>query len=300
MFKWISLTFCAAVASVILLSPTATPPSAQETPQYAGAEICFVCHISFARRWAEVRHSKTLLASDRPADQRGCEACHGPGAAHVAGDRKKIVAWSRLKVQQEWDICLQCHQPTVTADRWKATPHATLQIACTQCHEVHKPMAQEYLLKKPVKETCNECHDGMKAQIAAETHHPLPEGVLECGMCHNVHGTAHERSLLSPQDEMCAVCHGDEVPKPETHRRENWKLQHTEEAQQNREKCLTCHSQGSFCNRCHIVPVPHPEKFVTEHGPTAQAHLAACRNCHEEKFCLLCHTEVPPQAGSTP
>lgn len=298
MFKWISLVLGAALAGVLLVGPPL--PSAEEAPKYAGAEICFVCHISFARRWAEVSHSKTLLAKDRPADQRGCEACHGPGAAHTAGDRKKIVAWDRLKVQQEWSICLKCHQPTVTLERWQATPHAAGGIACIHCHEVHKPVAREYLLKKPAGETCQECHEGMKAQIAEGTHHPLPEGVLECGQCHNVHGTAHERSLLAPQDEICTVCHGDEVPQPETHQQENWKLGHTEEAKRNQEKCLTCHSQGGFCNRCHIVPLPHPEQFVTEHGPAAREHLAACRNCHGEKFCLLCHTEVPPQAEGTP
>jgi DmsE family decaheme c-type cytochrome len=295
MYKWISVALCAALAGVVLFGQTAPLPSAEETPKYAGAEVCFVCHIAFARRWGEVSHSKKLLDKALPADQRGCEACHGPGAAHVAGERKKIIAWDKLKAQQEWDICLKCHQKLLSAEHWKAGAHAALEVSCTQCHEVHKVVPQEHLLKQPVKETCDGCHEGMKAQIAEETHHPLPEGVLECGQCHNVHGTENPRALLGPQDEMCAMCHGDEVPKPDSHKNENWKKEHNEDAKQNQEKCLTCHSQEGFCNRCHIVPVPHPEEFVTQHGPTAKEHLQACRNCHEDDYCLVCHTEIPPK-----
>jgi len=108
-------------------------------------------------------------------------------------------------------------------------------------------------------------------------------------------GTENERALLDRRTNYVHL-HGDEVPKPETHQKENWKLQHKDEAKRNQEQCLTCHSQKGFCNRCHIVQVPHTEEFVTKHGPTAQEHLAACRNCHAEDFCQLCHTEMPAGA----
>jgi len=41
----------------------------------------------------------------------GCEACHGPGADHVAstGNRTKIVNPARLDFQEQVEVCAQCH-----------------------------------------------------------------------------------------------------------------------------------------------------------------------------------------------
>ncbi len=41
----------------------------------------------------------------------GCEACHGPGAAHVAstGDRRRIVNPADLPFQDQVEVCAQCH-----------------------------------------------------------------------------------------------------------------------------------------------------------------------------------------------
>jgi len=260
-------------------------------PQYAGAEVCFVCHIDFARKWGEVSHSKTLMDKERPADQRGCEACHGPGSVHVAGTRKQILGWKKLSPAAQNDLCLKCHQGKVEAGRWKPTVHAELEMVCVACHEVHKPVEQEHLLKQPALETCNACHGGMAEQVEAKTHHPIPEG-FECSTCHNFHGTENERLLVAPQQDLCALCH-DPVPKPEDHARAEWRLKHLPEAKEQQDQCLMCHSQTTFCHQCHVVKVPHPEGFVTDHGPTAKEHRPACLNCHAEEYCTLCHETVP-------
>ncbi len=41
----------------------------------------------------------------------GCEACHGPGADHVAatGDRLKIINPAELQFQDQVEVCAQCH-----------------------------------------------------------------------------------------------------------------------------------------------------------------------------------------------
>ncbi|HIE50473.1 MAG TPA: hypothetical protein EYP85_01830 [Armatimonadetes bacterium] len=276
--------------TVVVLRPLFSAPQPQHG--YAGTEVCFVCHIDFARRWGQVSHSKVLLDKKRPADQRGCEACHGPGARHVAGERKVIVAWERLKLREQMAICLKCHQESVKAEWWQATSHAKMELTCTACHEVHRPVKQEHLLLRSPRETCSQCHERMAEQIKAGTHHPLAEGLLECNSCHNVHGTPYPRALNQQQEALCAVCH-DRVPQPESHQRSDWRRAHRPKARAERDKCLMCHSQEGFCNRCHIVPLPHPQKFVTEHGPAARAHRQACLNCHEKKYCLLCHEAVP-------
>ncbi|HIE50988.1 MAG TPA: hypothetical protein EYP85_04450 [Armatimonadetes bacterium] len=272
-------------------------PPAWPAHGYAGAEVCFVCHIDFARRWALLDHSQELMKRDRPADLRGCEACHGPSAAHVAGERKKTVRWEKLEPGQQADICLKCHQDVLEADRWRKGKHAAAGLSCTFCHEVHKPLENPSLLKQPLKKVCLPCHN-LREEEEAQTHHPLFGGLLPCTACHNVHGTPHQPLLKIQQDALCADCHGKKVPQPKTHQRAQWRLKHRAEAQTQRAQCLMCHSEQGFCNRCHVVPLPHPENFALKHASPSRKHTEVCLLCHQKNYCQICHLEVPaPQQG---
>lgn len=258
---------------------------------YVGTEICLRCHIDYAELWASLTHSQAMLSPTLPEPRRGCEACHGPGGDHVAGRRSTIVQWDKLSLDRQSAICLQCHDGLVSAAHWVGTTHAEL-LSCTRCHEVHYPVAQDDLLKQPINPLCEDCHD-LAAAVAAGTHHPLADGGLICDLCHDAHGTDHQHLLLAPQEEICADCHGDEVPKPANHEQPGWRLGHGDEARGRTERCLMCHDQEAFCNQCHAVSIPHPENFALKHTEPAQRHPQTCLRCHEAKYCQLCHDEVP-------
>ncbi len=150
-----------------------------------------------------------------------CEACHGPGSAHASsGDKTKTGQMSTLSPDKQAMVCAQCHSvgtsvkdPTlkhavgykwgddikthlklaeVTGpamnqqyNEWLASTHATQNVGCTTCHEVHGPAsANEAMLKKPGNELCMGCH----ATDVAKEGHPKVTEAIKCIMCHMPQG----------------------------------------------------------------------------------------------------------------
>src|SRR5579864_8783103 len=52
---------------------------------YVGSEVCQSCHTDIYNNWEKTPHWKTTLDAKGGPSHQGCEACHGPGEAHVAG-----------------------------------------------------------------------------------------------------------------------------------------------------------------------------------------------------------------------
>ena len=63
-----------------------------DASDYVGAETCKTCHEDLYNSWEKSPHWKTTLNSKGGPSHQGCEGCHGPGAAQVAGggDKTKI------------------------------------------------------------------------------------------------------------------------------------------------------------------------------------------------------------------
>ena len=71
-----------------------------------------------------------------------CEACHGPGAAHVAKGSKKKLTINSFKPDsiytpaQRNQACLSCHENGARTG-WHAGAHERAGLACTDCHKMH-------------------------------------------------------------------------------------------------------------------------------------------------------------------
>ena len=136
--------------------PPAKPdaaPSPDGDPAYVGADTCHACHEDPYANLASTAHKKLLTGKD--ADRQGCEACHGPGAAHVNGngDASKIVRFQELKPAAVRARCTACHQ---------AAGHdvgAHSQLSCLSCHAVHHYRQVTYILAKPSLALCRSCHN---------------------------------------------------------------------------------------------------------------------------------------------
>src|ERR1044071_7919800 len=78
-------------------NPVADKSSAQG-PDYVGSETCKTCHEDIFKNFETTPHFKTTLTKKGPQWQ-GCEACHGPGKAHVesGGDKSKIFVFTGAK-----------------------------------------------------------------------------------------------------------------------------------------------------------------------------------------------------------
>ncbi len=52
---------------------------------YVGTDTCKTCHEDKYKSFEETRHYATDLKAAKGPEWQGCEACHGPGKAHVDG-----------------------------------------------------------------------------------------------------------------------------------------------------------------------------------------------------------------------
>src|SRR6202041_2786911 len=90
----------------------------------------------------------------RPDDPHGpfghgglqCEACHGPGGAHVKAGGGPLAGMvdfgtkALTPVVKQNAACLGCHQSNAAHD-WATSAHAASNVACASCHKLH--MAQD-------------------------------------------------------------------------------------------------------------------------------------------------------------
>lgn len=165
--------------------------------------------------------------------------------------------------------CADCHEEIV--QRFRTAVHANLQarganaleVGCESCHgpgSRHNESGGEpgtILNPKQDPSTCYQCHLATRASFNLPYHHPVPEGRLTCGDCHDPHeGPAIKgagTSLVSA-NEACLECHNAQ------------RGPHVFEHEAMREGCTTCHHphgavnaklltqrNASLCLKCHIA-----------------------------------------------
>ena len=94
---------------------------------FAGRAACADCHADVVESRQGSRHA-----------QIGCEACHGPLAAHAAGEE----AEAKPARPDPRTTCIRCHD--ARAGKPRAFPQVDVRDhapegACTDCHKPHHP-----------------------------------------------------------------------------------------------------------------------------------------------------------------
>jgi DmsE family decaheme c-type cytochrome len=262
-----------------------TPP---EGAKFAGADVCVACHDEQATTFAKTPHAWALDDPSRPEQDRGCEACHGPGAAHAEAGGGKAEGGLRAFVREEpasgrSAACLRCHKDDGHA-RFLRSEHALADVACTDCHEGHGGHGEAMLATAP-PELCFGCHAAVRAAFAMPERHGPNTAPPDCLSCHDPHGTPNVASQREANDRRCMDCHGD-VAGP-------WVFEH---APNLVDGCTSCHDpHGSFdrhllnrqpvailCYQCHTVtPSSHVQPsyrdctrcHVAIHGSNTDPHL---------------------------
>jgi DmsE family decaheme c-type cytochrome len=256
---------------------------------YAGVDTCKTCHEDKFKSYEESRHYATAIGGKGGPQWEGCEACHGPGKAHVegGGDKSKIFAFHDAGGKEMSQRCLACHAANEEQGNFQRSAHWKSEVGCVDCHSVHKPGVEKGLLKKPQTALCYECHLAVKPDFAKPVHHRVNEGLVECSDCHNPHGGFGERQVRSSasHDAVCFKCHSGKAGP--------FAVEH---AVMRTEGCSACHSPHGSSNprllKRSQVNLLCLECHTNSAGNTAPALPSFHNQAQKYQSCTLCHIAI--------
>jgi hypothetical protein len=248
----------------------------------------------------------------------GCEACHGPGSEHVAGegDTSKII------IDRSSEGCGFCHiraENAATAEFPAKTfnfpigyqlgkpetlafiPEALTATASFFPDGTSKRHRQQYLdthypgfrITKHYEKgvSCTECHDPHKSGVLTTYDNALPAGVYGIKAYDNVAGTTKYiawdgEGLSKPREQLCTSCHAN-VPADHVHQ---FTPAASAAAQAGAPSCIDCHMldvinvdpvtlRGAL--HTHTYHTLRPETSL-KYGPGSQPNTCTSR-CHQDK-----------------
>ncbi len=231
-----------------------------DASQYVGSETCKTCHEDmpakdFYKNYEASPHYATTLDTKKGPEWHGCEACHGPGKAHVegGGDKTKIFTFKNASAAEVSARCLDCHQYG----------------------------------EEQTPQLCYGCHLETKQQFTRTFHHRVNEGLVKCVDCHNPHGGFLTRQLraTASQDLVCYKCHTDKagpfVFEHEVVKIEGCVACHTPHGSSNA-RLLKRSQVNLLCLEC--------DSFTADAG--APAIPTFHNQAQKYQACTLCHTAI--------
>jgi DmsE family decaheme c-type cytochrome len=282
----------AQASNAVHSSPTPTqdktPGGPADPSDYVGAETCKACHEGIYNNWEKTPHWKTTLDTKGGPSRQGCEGCHGPGAAHVAGggDITKIFIFKDHSAKEINDRCLTCHASGPQQMHAINSLHSKSDVSCISCHSPHHAQTQEFLLVKAQPELCYSCHLQQRPQFSMPFHHRVNEGLIQCTDCHNPHGTVAPKQVRTSaaQDAVCFTCHADKRG-PFVFEHEPVKV----------EGCESCHTPHGSPN-VHLLKVSNVNLLCLSCHTTSFANAPGAPSFHNQaaqyQACTLCHTQI--------
>src|SRR5215467_5850927 len=250
---------------------------------------CAECHSTDLRKHYDAKQNR--YATTWAEIMVACEACHGPGAAHVAwaqarrpdaphaqpGTTGLLVRLGRGT--GSW--VMQDTQRGIAT--WNGPPRSTAEAeACARCHARRRPIVDPYPSGRPFLDT------HMPALLDAALYHAdgqilgevyeygsfvqsrMFHAGVTCADCHE----PHSLGLRAPGNAVCAQCHLParfDTPEHHHHR-----------ADSEAARCVACHMPTRTYmlvdpRRDHSFRVPRPDLSVTLGTPNA------CTGCHQDQ-----------------
>jgi hypothetical protein len=167
------------------------------------AKDCFRCHTTAA-------FTSKVFEPEKASPGVTCEACHGPGAAHVASMGAKgpkrgaveIIDSADLSPSDSVDFCGACHSTWADVMEAGGSPgpgkirfqpfgieqsrcwgtNGDARITCVACHDPHRPLVHELSTYDFKCLACHGLRTGSKKPLAAKT--VCKVAASNCVTCH--------------------------------------------------------------------------------------------------------------------
>ncbi|HVU49312.1 MAG TPA: multiheme c-type cytochrome [Polyangia bacterium] len=230
-----------------------------------------------------------------------CEACHGPGAAHVAANADPlrrlwlrargaadptIVNPARLPPRRSAAVCGRCHGQRIAADVGPFLAHGDPFVPGDDLAPATTPLWRDTALRgERGVFAARFWGDGTPRLTAYEYQGLLQsrcarEGQLTCTSCHGMHegdprGQVRARFRGAGADGMCTQCHAALADAATSAR-------HSRHAERDGVRCVSCHMPRIVygvldIHRSHRVEIPDAA------GAAAAGRPDACAGCHVER-----------------
>ncbi len=255
--------------------------------------MCARCHSTNLRRNYDLE-SNSYATSWSDIDV-GCEACHGPGSAHLewatqtpgASDQRKGLSTTLVDPMRRWVKAPQA--PLATLEH---TGVATQQLeVCAPCHSRRREIAESdpgqgvfldthvpALISEPLYQPDGQILDEVYVYGSFVQSKMHGAGVV-CSDCHD----PHSLELLAKGNRLCTRCHDAGVYDTPAH--------HHHPAHTTGSACANCHMPSRLymvidARRDHSIRIPRPDLSVR------LGVSNACNQCHTERSAQWAHDSV--------
>jgi DmsE family decaheme c-type cytochrome len=182
-------------------------PSLSGTSSFLGAVAPYICYTCHGDKYdlEDIAHPHQVQGPHN----FNCQTCHNPHGNVLPTARR--------------ELCLECHRDA-PLQAWHSSVHHQVGVMCTDCHDPHpnsnvQPLVdidhtsirRAYRLPMSVDDpnVCYKCHQSIFALTQLPSHHPIREGKMQCGDCHDPHGQAERGLNAETVNLTCYKCHAD-------------------------------------------------------------------------------------------
>ena len=249
--------------------------------------MCAECHSTYLQKNYDPAN-RTFATSWSEIDV-SCEACHGPGSAHVAWAERK-PGWEKLEtgkglviaLDERKDVNWKLDPKTGNASRSRARDSSREIEMCARCHARRSPISHGFvhgerfmdhylprLLDAGMYHADGQIDDEVYVYGSFLQSRMYQAGVT-CSDCHE----PHSLQLRVPGDGVCLQCHAAGKYASAKH--------HFHRQESTGARCAECHMPPKTYmvvdpRHDHSMRIPRPDLSVSLGTPNA------CNNCHKDK-----------------
>lgn len=246
--------------------------------------MCADCHsVNVRKNYDPANRAFATSWSDLAV---GCEACHGPGSAHIAWTKSKPAAETSMGLTVALDerrgVTWTIDPATGNAKRSQPRSTGKEIDVCAQCHARRAQIAEGYIAGRPFLDyylpamlTTPLFHDDGQQRDevyvwASFLQSRMYRHGVTCSDCHD----PHTGKTRAEGDAVCGQCHAGVKYAATSH--------HHHDPASEGARCVNCHMPATTYmvvdpRRDHSFRIPRPDQTVALGVPNA------CNRCHSEK-----------------